>query len=157
MSFFKQRLLDQFQQDWSDSITSKERFEFYSIFKHSIHAEKYIDFIQLRCFREVHIQFRFGISPISVHRLRYRDGVIPRDLLCPVCKDEIEDETHVLFSCKAYDEFRRDVRWFDGLHAAVVTDVSNVMSADDEMSIRELSRFFVQSFAKKKRHCYFTK
>ena len=82
-----------------------------------------------------YIQFRFCISPISVHRLRYRDGVIPRDLLCPVCKDEIEDETHVLFSCKAYDEFRRDVRWFDGLHTAVVTDVSNVMSAGDEMSI----------------------
>ena len=74
-----------------------------------------------------------------------------------MCKDEIEDETHVLFSCKAYDEFRRDVRWFDGLHTAVVSDVSNVMSADDEMSIRELSRFFVQSFAKKERHCYFTK
>ena len=157
MSFFKQRLLDQFQQDWSDSITSKERFEFYSIFKHSIHTEKYIDFIQLRCFREAYIQFRFGISPISVHRLRYRDGVIPRDLLCPVCKDEIEDETHVLFSCKAYDEFRRDVRWFDGLHTAVVTDVSNVMSADDEMSIRELPRFLYRAFAKKKRHCYFTK
>ena len=34
------------------------------------------------------------------------------------------------------------MRWFDGLHTAVITDVSNVMSADDEMSIRELSRFF---------------
>ena len=75
----------------------------------------------------------------DISTLRYRDGVIPRDLLCPVCKDEIEDETFVLFSCKAYDEFRRDVRWFDGLHTAAVTDVSNVMSADDEMSIRELS------------------
>ena len=93
VSIFKQRLLDQFQQDWSDSITSKERFQFYSIFKHSIHAEKYIDFIQLRCFREAYIQFRFGISPISVQRLRYRDGVIRRNLLRPVCKDEIEDET----------------------------------------------------------------
>ena len=75
VSIFKQRLLDQFQQDWIDSITSTERFQFYSNFKHSIHAEKYIDFIQLRCFRVI-----FGISPISVPRLRYRDGVIPRDL-----------------------------------------------------------------------------
>ena len=74
-----------------------------------------------------------------------------------MCKDEIEDETRVLFSCKAYDEFRRDVRWFDGLHTAAVTDVKNVMSADDEMSIRELSRLIVQSFAKKKQHCCFTK
>ena len=101
VSVFKQRLLDQFQQDWSASITSKERFEFYSIFKQSIQTEKYIDVLQLRCFREAHIKFRFGISPILLHRLRYRNDIIPRDLLCHVCKDEIEDESHVLFSCKA--------------------------------------------------------
>ena len=39
VSVLKQRLLDQFQQDWSASITSKERFEFYSIFKQSIQTE----------------------------------------------------------------------------------------------------------------------
>ena len=31
------------------------------------------------------------------------------------------------------------------------------LSADDEMSIRELPRFLYRAFAKKKRHCYFTK
>ena len=101
VSVFKQRLLDQFQQDWSASITSKERFEFYSIFKQSIQTEKYIDILQLRYFRETYVKFRFSISPILVHRLRYRNDIIPRDLLCPVCKDETEDELHVLFSCKA--------------------------------------------------------
>ena len=84
-----------------------------------------------------------------MHRLRYRDGIIPRDLLCPVCKNEIEDETHVLFSCKAYDAFGRDMRWFDGLHAAVVTDVSNVMSAENEISIRELSRFLYRALQRR--------
>ena len=110
VSVFKQRLLDQFQQDWSASITSKERFEFYSIFKQSIQTEKYIDVLQLRCFREAYIKFRFGISPILVHRLRCRNDIIPRDLLCPVCKDEIEDESHVPFSCKAYEDFRKTCR-----------------------------------------------
>ena len=62
---------------------------------------------------------------------------------------KLEDETHVLFSCKAYDELRRDVRWFDGLHTAVVSDVSNVMSADDEMSIRELSRFLYRALQRR--------
>ena len=138
VSVFKQRLLDQFQQDWSASVTSKERFEFYSIFKQSIQTEKYIDNLQLRLFREAYIKFRFGISPILVHR---RYDIIPRDLLCPVCKDEIEDESHVLFSCKAYEDFRKDVSWFNGSHTAVVADVSHVMSADNERSIWEVSRF----------------
>ena len=152
VSVFKQRLLDQFQQDWSASITSKERFEFYSIFKQSIQIEKYTDFLQLRCFREAYIKFRFGISPILVHRLRYRNDIIPRDLLCSVRKDEIEDESHVLFSCKAYEDlliliiinnnnFRKDVSWFNGSHTAAVADVSHVTSADNETTIWEVSRF----------------
>ena len=130
VSVFKQRLLDQFQQDWSASITSKEHFEFYSIFKQSIQTEKYIDLLHLRSFR-----FRFGTSPILVHRLRYRNDIIPRDLLCPECKDEIEDESHVPFSCKTYEDFRKDVSWFNGSHTAAVADVSHVMSADDETAI----------------------
>ena len=97
MSVFKQRPLDQFQQDWSASITSTERFKFYSILKQGIQTEKYIRFLQLRCFLEAYIKFRFGISPIAVHKLKYRNYIIPRDLLCPVCKDETEDESYVLF------------------------------------------------------------
>ena len=141
VSVFKQRLLYEFQQDWSASITSKERFEFYSIFKQSIQTEKYIDILQLRCFREAYIKFRFGISPILVHRLRYRNDIIPRYLLYPVCKDEIEDESHVLFSCKTYEDFRKDVSSFNGSHTAAVAEVSHVMSADNETSIWEVSRF----------------
>ena len=130
-----------FRDCWSAGFTSEERFEFYSIFKQSIHTEKYIDVSQLRCFREAYIKFRFGISPILVHRLRFRNDVIPRDLLCPVWKDEIEDESHVLFSCKAYEDFRKDVSWFSGSHTAAVADVSHVMSADNETTIWEVSRF----------------
>ena len=59
----------------------------------------------------------------------------------PVCKDEIEDESHVLFSCKTYEDFRKDVSSFNGSHTAAVAEVSHVMSADNETSIWEVSRF----------------
>ena len=39
--FLNRDLLDQFQQDWSSSITSKERFEFYSIFRQGIQRSIY--------------------------------------------------------------------------------------------------------------------
>ena len=155
LSVFKQRLLDQFQQDWSASITSIERFEFYSIFKQSIRTEKYIDFLQLRCFREAYIKFRFGISPIIVHRLRYKNDIIPRDL-CPVYKDEIEDESHVLFSYKAYEDFRKDVSWFNGSHTAALLMFLTLFQL---MTRRLFGKcpvcLFLQSFAKEKRHCNF--
>ena len=46
-------------------MTSKERFEFYSIFKQSIQTEKYIDFLQLACFREACIQIWYYIADSS--------------------------------------------------------------------------------------------
>ena len=54
------------------------------------------------------------------------------------------------FFCVKYEndeDFRKDLSWFNGSHTAAVADVSHVMSADDEMTVWELSRFFVQSFA----------
>ena len=45
------------------------------------------------------------------------------------------------FSCKADEDFRKDVSWFNGSHTAAVADVSHVMSADNETTIWEVSRF----------------
>ena len=41
------------------------------------------------------LHIRVGISPIHVHRMRYKTDV-PRRLPCPVCKNEIENKPHVL-------------------------------------------------------------
>ena len=41
--------------------------------------------------------------------MRYRKDVVPRQLLCPVCKNEIEDESHVLFRRNTYERFRKEV------------------------------------------------
>ena len=210
----------------SNTGTSKDRFEFYSIFKQSIQTEKYIDFWQLRYFREAHIEFRFGISLISVHRLRYRNDIIPRELLCTVCKDistqaeiqkwyyservtvpcvqgyqytgwdtemilfresycalcarisvhrlryrndiiprellypvckaEIEDEAHVLFSCKAYEDFRkRRVVVWRVTHVSCCCCSSRYVSWWRDNYLGSVP-FLVQSFAKEKRHCNFT-
>ena len=89
----------------SNTETSKDRFEFYSIFKRSVQTEKYIDFwhklifnsglvfrwyqytgwnTEMILFRE---SYCAPCARISVHRLRYRNDIIQRELLCPVCKD----------------------------------------------------------------------
>ena len=141
------RFVSVFRDCWTSSnktgvlVSLQKNVLNFNRFPNKVSREKYIDVLQLRCFREAYIKFRFGISPILVHRLRYRNDIIPRDLLCPVCKDEIEDELHILFSCKAYEDFRKDVSWFNGSHAAAVAGVSHVMSADNETSIWEVFRF----------------
>ena len=57
-------------------------------------------------------------------------------------KKAINNNNNVLFSCKAYEDFRK--MWLNGSHTAAVAFVSHVMSADDETTIWEESRFFEQ-------------
>ena len=42
------------------------------------------------------------------------------------------------FSCKAYEDFRKDVSWFD---TAAVADVSHVMSALDVWTVWDFAYF----------------
>ena len=101
---------------------------------------------QKRCFRDSYIQFRFGISPIHVHRMRYKKDVVPRQLLCPLCKNEIDDESHVLFRCGAYNCYRKDVNIIPSTVQNTSSALSRVMAADDEESIIQLSRFLYRVF-----------
>ena len=98
---------------------------------------------QKRCFRDFYVQFRLGISPIRVHRMRYRKDVVPSQLLCPVCENEIEDESHVIFRCNAYERFRKEVNIIASTSTTQDTFIalSRVMAADDEESVIQLSRF----------------
>ncbi len=145
---FRQRLVDQYTQGWATDIETKERFEFYSSFKRIFQIEKYIDYQQKRCFRDSYVQFRLGISPIRVHRMRYRKDVVPSQLLCPVCKNEIEDESHVIFRCNAYERFRKEVNIIASTSTTQDTfnALSRVMAADDEESVIQLSRFLYRVF-----------
>ena len=102
-------MVDQCTQGGATDIETKERFEFYSSFKRIFQSEKYIDYQQKRCFRDSYVQFRLRISPTRVHRMHYRKDIVPSQLLCPVCKNEIEDESHVIFRCNAYERFRKEV------------------------------------------------
>ena len=146
LSIFRQRLTDQYAQTWHDKIVSSERFELYSSFKHSLQAERYLDYNIIRVYKAAYIKFRFGVSPILIHKLRYKKDVLPRHLLCPACKHNIEDECHILFECKAYASLRKSVAFLldkaDG-------NVSFVMSCDEEKSVKLLSRFLYHVFKRR--------
>ena len=55
--------------------------------------------------------------------------------MCPICKDETEQNTHVPFSCKGCDEFRHEVKMFEKAKYTATFDISYIMSVDDEVSV----------------------
>ena len=72
---FKQRLVEQYTQDWVAEIETKERYEFYSSFKCIFQSEKYINYQQKKKKKK---KFIFGISPNHIHRMRYEEDVVPK-------------------------------------------------------------------------------
>ena len=65
-----------------------------------------------------------------------------------VCKNEIEDESHVIFRCSAYERFRKEVNIIASTSTTQDTfnALSRVMAADDEESVIQLSRFLYRVF-----------
>ena len=71
--------------------------------------------------------------------MRYRKDVFPSQLLCPVCKNQIEDESHVLFKWNTYERFRKEVNII--ATASIIQDTFK-----DEESVIQLSRFLYRVF-----------
>ncbi len=48
-----------------------------------------------------YIVFRAGVAPIRLETGRY-EGLEVDDRICPICKNEIETEKHVITRCPSY-------------------------------------------------------
>ena len=103
-----QRLVDCRWQTWHDHIQNSERFSFYRNFKTTVSCEPYLALDVDRHLKCCMAKFRFGVSDIFVHTNRFQ-STGPQMSLCPFCENELEDETHFVLSCPAYNDLRKDL------------------------------------------------
>ena len=52
------------------------------------------------------IKFRFGVSPIVVHSLRYKTHAYT-DTICHLCRAAVENEVHFTLCCSALKDLRQ--------------------------------------------------
>lgn len=106
LSLFKQRLTDNFVQNWLERLNNSSRASFYvniAVFQPKL----YLDSVKV-------IKFRTAISRLRVssHRLEIEAGRWARpykpvnERLCNVC-NRIEDEFHFVLECRLYSMLRR--------------------------------------------------
>ena len=84
---FKERLRQNFTQDWFSHLSQSTRFEMYHCFKSVIGREEYLDLIKVNIYRT-------ALAPFNVHRLRY--SLSEANRACPFCPDKAEDEARSL-------------------------------------------------------------
>jgi hypothetical protein len=119
LNVFKQRLVDMFIQSWSGVIRDRDRYTEYRTFKAIFEREKYLSNIDVYCFRVALTQAWFNVLPLNNNLHRYSPKQSDRN--CPFCKNCIENEHHLFFSCALYVDLRvtflHSYHWFSTEHS----------------------------------------
>ena len=70
-------------------------------------AEKYVNDVTIKRFRDCIIRLRFGINELGINKRYVPESSLCRD--CPSCRGNfnLEDEPHFLFHCPVCEEIRR--------------------------------------------------
>ena len=95
-------------------------------------------------------RFRFGISDIFVHCVRYKSNVTARELMCPCCSISIENEVHFVSCCPGLNDLRR---WY--IHPKYFNFPSDfrltfLLSTKNERTLRNLALYLYKAFNRRK-------
>ena len=105
ISILKQRLKDNFLQEWESSVYQKDMYARYRSFKSMFQAELYFKWLDITCFRDGVIKLRMGTLPIKGASFRNMFET-KKDIMCLFC-NEIEHERHFVCDCRLYTEVRQ--------------------------------------------------
>ena len=130
-------------------INSSERFIQYRKFKLVLEPYKYLDSIRQKCFRVALVRLRLGISDINFHRNRYKRNSLLARNNCPFCP-EVEDEFHLCFRCRMYDDIRPSVITNVEPHQESI-QFARLMSSKDDGTITKTAWFLFMAFELRKR------
>ena len=116
---FKQRLVDYYKEEWSNNVHESSRCDTYKHFKTISEPEKYLSFEIQHSHIKTLDRFRCSNHKFAIETGRHNN--IPKtDRLCAFCLEKtnvrcVEDEYHVFFKCKKYDQERNYLyNWYAG-------------------------------------------
>ena len=138
----KQRLIDQFIQEWQSRVAENSVCSNYRLFKKKFCFEKYLTYLS-SILRQRVLKFR-----LSNHRLpiqQRRSLGIPRDeRICTVCDSgEVEDEFHYLLNCSNENVKRNRTKYVDKYytHHPNVPKLCSLMNMTSKSKNIKLAKF----------------
>ena len=106
---FKQRLIDNYSQEWNTEIEKSLVLQLYKTCKTTLSYENYLDMIPKKT-----IDFFITRMNISAHELRIQTGRFGQNRLprneryCLCCKNnDVEDEYHFILKCPCFLDIRK--------------------------------------------------
>ena len=147
LKLLRQRLIDTRFQNLLDHVNTSERFDFYSSISTHDHftLPKYLSLDMNRQLKVIMTRFRFGVSDINVHKLRYRNHN-QAQLLCNYCKDMVENEVHFLLCCPLYSEIREKFIPLKYYREPNLFRATILLNCNHDKTVENLCRFIYQAF-----------
>ena len=142
----KQRLSDNFIQNWHSRLESSSRATFYSsvaIFQ----LQPYLEKINVVKFQKAVSRLRVASHRLEIEAGRWaRPNRIPiNDRICRVCK-VLEDEYHFVIKCRLYEELRnKHIPKYYWLRPSMLKFVQ-LMKSDKVKLIRNVSQYISHAF-----------
>ena len=143
----KQRLTDNFIQEWNATIRDKDRYFPYRNVKSIFEPEQYLSALEIYCFWVGLCQLRLGVLPVNNNLHRYSTCAIQRN--CVFCVNAIENEEHLLFACPLYNDIR-DKLLNDTSQNAVTASLESFLSWKSKTNIFRLAKFVFSAIRRRK-------
>ena len=89
---------------WERERFLKPKLRLYNLYKRTLEPEIYVTNMP-KHLRSLLAQYRAGILPLAVETGRFSNTPL-EERICISCKENVEDEFHVLCSCPQYNELR---------------------------------------------------
>ena len=95
-------------------------------------------------------RYRFGISDICVHCMRYKSNVTAMELMCPFCSISIENEVQFVLCCPGLDDLRR--RYIHQKYFNFPSDfrLTLLLSTKNERTLQNLALYLYKAFNRRK-------
>ena len=144
----KQRLRDQFIQEWRMSIDGMSKLFYYSRFKSNFEISEYILKLDNDKSRQTFAKFRLSSHPLEIETGRLKN--IPREnRLCKMCIfNQIESEYHFLLCCPKYSVIR--TKYLGSIPWPCIGKFNSLMATSNKRTLIKVVNFLKEAFSLRK-------
>jgi hypothetical protein len=145
---FKQRLVDNYVQDWHGSIENSNVLDLYKNCKTNLSYEIYLDL--LTCSLRMHIsRIRISAHSLRIQTCRYRRKRLPRnERYCQCCNTlDIEDEYHFILVCPCYNSIHKIyIKQYFYVRPSMFK-LTQLLQTSNKILLMNLARYIKESLA----------
>jgi hypothetical protein len=146
LAAFKERLILEYSQEWSEILTGNERYTLYSTYKSTLSISSILCELRHVQARNCLIRVRLGVSQLNTHRLRFARNVNETDLSCPFCKDTVESEIHFILVCPKYADIRVKYLPKKFFNCPSMFKLSMLFATENKSLMLRFSKYLLEAF-----------